>query len=314
VVQPRSGTVHETQRRNVALRTGVAAQWLKRGLLAVSPKQRTLLYLEKRALADPTVQQFVAVSRYVVEQLVGHYAIDPSRVTLVPNAAEVPDVEPKQRASWRSEVHRGFKVPPDRPVYLFAAYNPRLKGSRSLLQAVRRLKDRGVDLTLMLAGRQVYDQQRLAAQLDIRDRIRFVGSTNRMEQFYAATDVTVHPTYYDPASKVVIESLMMGVPAITTAYNGASDHVVGANHESRGRVIDDPSDIDDLAQAMAELADPDERRRCAAATAGLADTLCMARHVDRLETVLAEAAERRASQPDAALQGEPPPAYNGGLD
>ena len=33
------------------------------------------------------------------------------------------------------------------------------------------------------------------------------------------------------------------MPAITTAYNGAGDHVVGPDHDPRGRVIDDPAAI-----------------------------------------------------------------------
>ena len=302
VVQPRSGTVRETQARNVALRTGITSRLLKRTLLTASPKQNVLLQLEKRTLRDPMVKQFVAVSQYVVEQLVGHYGIDDSRVTLIPNAAEMPQVDAKQRASWRAEVRHSFDVPQEKLVFLFAALNPRLKGSRSLLHAVRRLKDRGQDLTLLMAGRIEYDQQRLAAQLDIRDRVRFVGSTNRMVRLYSAADVTVHPTFYDPASKVVIESLMMGVPAITTTYNGASDHVIGSDHEPRGRVVENPTAIDDLAQAMAEMANPDERQRCAGATDGLAETLSMARHVDQLEAVLAAAAE---GQPPTALHDDP---------
>jgi hypothetical protein len=68
---------------------------------------------------------------------------------------------------------------------------------------------------------------------------------------------------------------------------------------SRGRVIDDPNDVASLAGAMAELCDPDERRRCRAACAGLDTELSMSRHVDRLVQVL-EQASGRASKTAAA--------------
>ncbi len=71
------------------------------------------------------------------------------------------------------------------------------------------------------------------------------------------------PTFYDPSSKVVIESLMMGTPAISTAYNGASDFIAPADGSARGRVIADPSDHRALAQAMIELWDPAELEQLA---------------------------------------------------
>ncbi len=291
VLQPRGGTVRETLARNVALRRNARLRTFKRLVIATSPKQRALLSIEKRTLRDPMVMRIVAVSQYVVQQLQRHYGIDPSRVDVIPNAADMPEVDTAQRQAWRQRVRSGFGVPEDRLVYLFAAHNPRLKGTEVLLRAVGRLRDRGIEATVLLAGRNTYAQQRLAATLGIRDRVRFVGTTNQMAGLYAAADVTVLPTYYDPASKVVIESLMMGVPAITTVFNGAADLVIGSDHRPRGRVLADPTAADALADAMAELADPQVRIACAQATAGLAEALSMKTHVDRLEAVLEAAAD-----------------------
>lgn len=293
VLQPRGGTVRETLQRNVALRRSPSLRAFKRLVVAMSPKQQALLRMERRTLRDPMVRRIVAVSQYVVEQLKQHYGVEPSTVDLIPNAAEMPEATHEERQQWRAQVHAAFDVPADLPVFLFAAHNPRLKGAEPLLRAVRRLHDRGIDVTVLLAGRNNFAQQRLAATLGVRGAVRFVGTTNRMAELYAATDVTVLPTYYDPASKVVIESLMMGVPAITTRFNGARDLVEGPDHEPRGRVIDEPSVVGDLADAMAEMTDPVLRRLCANATEGLAQPLSMRCHVDRLEAVLVEAAQTR---------------------
>jgi UDP-glucose:(heptosyl)LPS alpha-1,3-glucosyltransferase len=302
VVQPRGGTVRETHARNVAMRPTALKRAVKRLALALTPKQWALLTLERKTLAQPRLRKLVAVSRYVADQLERHYRIDPAMIELIPNAASLPPADDAQRAAWRQRVRRGFNIPDDALVFLFAAYNPKLKGAATLLRAADRLAKRGLDFVIVMAGEVQYAQQHLAAQLGVRDRVRMVGPTHQMAQLYAAADVTVLPTWYDPASKVVIESLMMGVPAISTRFNGASDLIVGPNGNgalsaagtsgggARGRVIADPGDADALAQAMAELADPAERDRCRTASAGLADQLDMARHVDRLEQVLVEVA------------------------
>jgi len=96
----------------------------------------------------------------------------------------------------------------------------------------------------------------------------------------------VLPSYYDPSSKVVIESLMVGTPAISTSYNGASDFILPGAGVVRGRVVAEPADVEGLTAAMLELADPAELARCRAAMGGLHEELSMRRHVERLEAIL----------------------------
>lgn len=291
VMQPRSGTIRETLDRGLVAR-GRAGSLSGRLAILASPKRQTLLRLERRSFVDPSVKRIIAVSRYVAEQLTRHYGVDPSRVVVIPNAARMPEVDAAQREAWRSQIRQAFHVPREGMVYLFAAFNPRLKGIVTLFKALADVRRGGLEATLLLAGEMRYPQQHLAAEMGLREAVRFIGSTERMAAVYCAADVTVLPTFYDPSSKVVIESLMMGTPAISTAFNGASDFIVAPGEPVRGRVIADPADHVALAQAMRELADPAELARCRAATAGLAERLSMKRHVDRLEEVLKEAAGR----------------------
>ncbi|NJN37038.1 MAG: glycosyltransferase family 4 protein [Nitrospiraceae bacterium] len=160
-----------------------------------------------------------------------------------------------------------------------------------------------------LAARELTSIESLAAA----DLLRFVGPTKQMPALFCAADVTVLPTWYDPSSKVILESLMMGTPALSTAYNGASDHLnahapaepgfskgtsgAARTNHTRGLVVQDPGNADELAAAMLQLCDPNFRAACSAACLGLAEQLSMTRHVAALETVLTESAQRgRTSQ------------------
>lgn len=291
VVQPRGGTIRETLARNVAMRGGGFKSNKKKIELALDPKQRLLLALEKRTLADPAVYRVAALSRYVVEQLETHYAFPEVRTVVIPNAAVMPDIDDAQRLAWRTAIRESFNVPDDAVLYLFAAQNPNLKGYPTLLGALEMLRDRGLNAVALLAGGFDYPENQAAEARGLRDQVRIVGPTREMPKLFAAADVTVLPSWYDPSSKVVLESLMMSTPAISTTFNGASDHLKPVDGPPRGCVIDDPGDPQKLADAMAQLAEPGFRAACAAACAGLADQLSMARHVDRLEEVLAEAAK-----------------------
>ncbi len=296
-VQPRSGTVRETLARNIAMRPSAIKRFWKRLLVKLSFKQQLLLAMERRTLADPAVKMILPGSRYVARQLQDHYGINDSRVCTIPNAAEMPRIDTEQRRAWRHRVRSGFGIPDDVTVYLFAAYNPRLKGINPLLNAAQRLKDRGIRFTLLLSGAIGYAQQQACVALGIRDQVRIVATTNQMAQLYAAADVTVHPTFYDPSSKVVIESLMMGTPAISTSFNGASDLILGAPGGSpRGRVIQDPADVGSLTAAMIELADPQQRQQCVIAMNGMAESLSVRRHVDQLEALMAQVTQPGSPQ------------------
>lgn len=292
VVQPRGGTIRETLNRNVAMRRGGLARAKKKIELALNPKQRLLLSLEKQTLADPAVFRVAALSRYVVQQLEAHYRFPATRTVVIPNAAVMPNADEQQRADWRREVRETFEIAAGAVVYLFAAQNPKLKGFPTLLGALEMLRERGVDAVALLAGGFGPPEVEAVERRGLRDMVRVVGPSGEMPKLFAAADVTVLPSWYDPSSKVVLESLMMGTPAISTTFNGASDHLLPPDSPARGCVIDDPGDARKLADAMESLADPGFRAACSAACAGLAEPLSMARHVDQLERVLAEAGHR----------------------
>ncbi len=297
IVQPRGGTIRETQRRNVALRPSTWERLQKNLLTRLNAKQRSLLRLERRTLAHPRVYRVAALSRYVIRQLEQHYAFPAERTLMIPNAAVMPHATPAQQRIWREQIRVLHDIPADHTVFLFAAQNPRLKGLGTLIQA---LGDPGLEdlpLTVLLAGGFGERERRQLAAAGVTGRTRTLGPVADMPPLFAAADVTVLPSWYDPSSKVVLESLMLATPAISTAFNGASDHLVPPQGPPRGLVIADPGDGPALAAAMRRLADPGFRGECSAACVGLADQLSMARHVDRLEAVLRESAEAAPTPP-----------------
>ena len=297
VVQPRSGTLRETFNRNTAMRATLWGQTAKRLVTALSPKSFVQLRLERKTFADPSVKFIVALSGYVAQQLDRHYAISDKRVRVIPNASDIARPSDEQRSRWRRVVRRGFGIDDDVAVFLFAAHNPRLKGADTLLRAAQLLCQRKVQFAMLMAGNMSYALQQRSAALGVRDRVRFVGSTNRMAELFCAADVTVHPTFYDPSSKVVIESLLSGTPAISTVFNGASEWIEpvnGTGGPAAGRVLADPADPVALADAMMQLVEPAQRDRCRPDRRGGLEQLTMTWHVDQLLRLLAQAAGRVA--------------------
>jgi UDP-glucose:(heptosyl)LPS alpha-1,3-glucosyltransferase len=113
-----------------------------------------------------------------------------------------------------------------------------------------------------------------------------------MEQYYAASDVYVHPTFYDSCSLTVLEALASGLPAITTRFNGASDAILS---EDGGVIVEDPADADELARAIGRFADAGKRDRAGSLARRWMEAFPPSRNVDETLAVYYQAARERAS-------------------
>ncbi len=69
-----------------------------------------------------------------------------------------------------------------------------------------------------------------------------------MEQYYAASDIYQHPTFYDSCSLTVLETLPRGLPVITSRFNGAADVIIS---NKGGKILEDPGYLKDLAESIA---------------------------------------------------------------
>jgi len=291
VYQPRGGLVRETLRRNVAMRSSAAGRAMKRALMAVNLKQRSLLDLEKKIFRKdgPLI---LAVSRYVAEQCEEFYDARPPRVRVVFNGVSAAVASSAEKAAARASVRGEHGLGEEVMLLLFVAHNFRLKGLVPLIETLSRLVRSGLTgVHLLAAGRDnPVRYQRRIEELGLERFVTFTGATQRMAAFFHAADVCVHPTYYDPCSRVVLEALSHGLPCVTTKFNGAAEVMTDGQE---GFVVDSPDNLEAWADRIRQLSFPELRRKMSEKAALLRERLSMRRHVEELESVFAETMERK---------------------
>ncbi len=287
VYQPRGGTVAESIDRNLALIRSPLARSAKQLANRLNVKQRRLLSQESRVFGRRGRPIIAALSRYVAWQLQEHYQMEPSRVRVVFNGVDVSDVAPDQREANRRLLREEYGVGPHEFVLLMVAHNFKLKGVARCVEAIGRIRAQGgPQAKVLIVGRDnPVRYRRLAERLGVAADITFVGPSDRISAFYQAVDILVHPTYYDPCSRVVLEAMANGVPAITTRHNGAGEVIEDG---VQGYVIDSADDVEALADRICRLADPDHRRSCGEYGRKLRDRVSMARHAEGLLDVYRE--------------------------
>ena len=292
VYQPRGGTVAESVARNLALRSSLPARALKRAANRLNLKQRYLLSLERDLFCDPAGPVVAALSDYVVRQLQEHYALPPERIYKVFNGVDLPNVAPAQRQQNRREIRADFGISEDTLLVLLVAHNFRLKGVGCWMEAQAKLLRQGVDSihALVVGKGDSARWHRLAGRLGLAGHLTFVGPSERVPAFRHAADVLVHPTFYDPCSRVVLEALATGLPTVTTRWDGSAEMIEdGVN----GFVLDDPNDPAKLVELVQRLRAVELRETIGTEARRRADAFSMQRHARGMLELYQTVSERR---------------------
>ena len=164
--------------------------------------------------------------------------------------------------------HLGFS--PDQKVVLYAGrFDPR-KGIETLVRAASYLTaDYGKNLRLVIVGgshpgqKDGQERDRIEAlvnELGLADYTTFTGRLNHdvLAQYYAAADVCVVPSHYEPFGLVAIEAMACGTPVIASRVGGLKFSV---NHQETGLLVP-PQNEKSLAIALDDiLADSHLRHR-----------------------------------------------------
>ena len=237
--------------------------------------------VERQLLGERKGPLVIAVSKGLRERIVKQYPACVGRIQVVVNGVDASHFAPTAfadagaalRATW------GWQ---DRYVGLLLARHVVLKGVETALQALCEEPVRGLSppLGLVIAGGRLPRRLRsFVRRQRLQDAVRLVGPVDDPRPLYAAADVLVHPTWYDPCSLVCLEALSMEVPVITTPINGVREVM----KQRGGIVLEAPGAPDALAVALRVLADPPLR----ATTADDARYLALRNRQDtRLDRIL----------------------------
>ncbi|MBX7167272.1 MAG: glycosyltransferase family 4 protein [Pirellulales bacterium] len=258
VFQPHGGSRRASFEQNLLL----TAPWqrsLKRAAAAWLPRYREFRALAARQLADDG-RLVLALSRRVADDLMRYDGVTPERIRIVYNGVDTARFSPSHRERHRQLVRARLEIGPEEVVLLIVAHNFRLKGVPTLLAAAMSARRAGRPARVVVVGGK-------APRTGNTDGITFVGPVDDCVPYYAAADIYVQPTYYDPCSLVVLEALASGLPVITSRFNGAGELLVRGRE---GDLLDDPGSPEELLQALEPLWDAGNRARYGQAARALA--------------------------------------------
>ncbi len=152
--------------------------------------------------------------------------VGPERVFLTPYVVENGFFSDLARSANVAEVRARWRIPPGATVALFCAKLASWKRPADLLEAASRVE--GLHVIYAGDGPLRAELEQRTRDLGLQGRVRLLGFVNqrRLPEVYAASDVLVLPSEYEPFGVVVNEAFACGRPAVVSDACGAVGDLV----------------------------------------------------------------------------------------
>jgi UDP-glucose:(heptosyl)LPS alpha-1,3-glucosyltransferase len=249
-------------------------------------KRQRFAAIERDMLEQPEPPLVICLSDYIRREVKSYYALDENNLVTLFNAVDLNRFDPSARPDARDTTRKSLGLEPAAVAALIIAQDFERKGLREAIRATALVQDSR--LKLVVIGKQDPAPYRQLAE-SLRAPVTFHGPSSDVYPFYAAADLFVLPTKDDPCSLVVLEALAMGLPVISTRQNGATEIMQSGID---GYVLDPPTDVDALAEAMRSLCDAKTRNAMRARCLQTRDRLSFERHMEGLLDIYTRAQER----------------------
>ncbi|MEM1058899.1 MAG: glycosyltransferase family 4 protein [Verrucomicrobiota bacterium] len=251
---------------------GVHAEWLRQRsryspLLGrwrnwIKRKNREILEAERGVFGSSGAKLVIANSEMVKRDIIAHFDYPEHRIRVVRNGIPVE----RFASGNRTEGRRALGLAQDAYVVLLVGAGAERKGVAYARRAVSGMKN---------------------THLVVIDS----PQTIPMPDIYAAADVFLLPTLYDPFANVTLEALASGLPVVTTTHNGGHEILTEGQN---GFILQRADAVEEMRGYLERLKDHEMRETMAAQAQELGRRFDLSRNVDATLQVCEEVATKKA--------------------
>jgi len=247
-------------------------------------RYRSYARLEQAVFSHAADTQILLIAPAERARFQSAHGTPPERFCAVPPGIDRGRIRPCDAEAVRAVVRRALDAGASEPVLLCVGSGFRTKGLDRSIRAFAALAREQPALLWVVGVGDDASYRRLARELGVGERVRFLGGRDDVARLLWSADVLLHPARAENTGTVLLEALVAGLPVVASSVCGYAPYIAAAG---MGSVVEEPDDTAELLRALrAVLAtDPALWRARGAAFAAHADVFRGAgRVVDALET------------------------------
>lgn len=172
-------------------------------------------------LSDVVLANSLAVKNEVLKT----EAFAGGKIEVIYNGVEMPSA---WDAAQAKEFRRQEGLPEDAVLAVCISNFFAYKGHEELIRAAALIKKDFPELVYLLIGRDAGSMaasKKLAAELGVEDRLRFLGVKGNPADFLRASDLFVHPSRQEGFSNSILEAMAAGLPVVACDVGGNAEAV-----------------------------------------------------------------------------------------
>jgi glycosyltransferase involved in cell wall biosynthesis len=215
------------------------------------PPRRERVFIQAERLLARYTSAIVAVSVEVRDDLVRLGVAPATKIAVIPYGFDLSGLRPTGPEE-RGRRRAGVDLPADAFVVGWAGRLTAIKRPHDLVRVIAELVARGVDAYLVAAGdgEQRASVERLATELEVADRCRFLGYRRDVRDWYGVFDAFLLTSENEGTPVVAIEALAAGCPVVATRAGGTGTVV----RDGETGFLAPVGDVGALAGCLLELA------------------------------------------------------------
>lgn len=152
------------------------------------------------------------------------------------------------KTQYKLGIRRELGIKHDDFIVLVVGRLENNKNCKTIVEAISKIQTRSVKVVFCGDGEDKQQLQMLAKDLDISDRVLFIGNRTDMNDIYHIADCFVLASFREGLSRSIMEAMAVGLPCVVSDIRGNNDLI-----DEKGGKLFDPHNSNELAMYLTQI-------------------------------------------------------------
>ncbi len=166
----------------------------------------------------------IAISNLMKNKIRDVFKIEEERIRVIYNGVNTDIFNYKNRKSKEAKEIRKKYMDGFSSLSIFVGARPQRKGLEYLIKAMKHTKDNKL-IVVGLGQNDIEKYKKIVNKNNVEEKVDILGFVphEKLKFYYAASDIFILPTFFDPCAVATLEAMTSGAVPIDSIFNGSAE-------------------------------------------------------------------------------------------